>query len=274
MTKFGKREIEALLVTKGHIFDREPFFEMIDGLVRPDENTVINWTHVEQPAAEALMNPERAAKYDTIVWYDMPGVVFTGSQPPFAHFDPSPEYKEGFLSLLDAGKPMIFLHHAIAAWPSWPEFGELLGGRFHFLPGELGGTEYPGSGYRFRVPQTITVEDPDHPIVAGLDPTFEITDEAYMFAVLEDDVTPLLRSDFAFSPESFYHGGVDFKHHPPSSNLVGWTKRARNAEIAYLQFGHGPEAYNNESFRRLLTNAVKWAADKRDRSVHPLYVAA
>ena len=48
--------IEALLVTKGHIFDREPFFEMIDALTRPDLDTYINWTHVEQPAAEALMD--------------------------------------------------------------------------------------------------------------------------------------------------------------------------------------------------------------------------
>ncbi len=254
--------IEALLVTKGHIFDREPFFRMIDALSSPDGDTFINWTHVEQPAAEALMNVERAAKYDTIVWYDMPGVIFTDSNPPFAHYDPSEEYKAGFLSLLDAGKPMVFLHHTIAAWPTWPEYAELLGGRFHFLPGELGGKSYPGSGFRFDVPQKITVENPDHPIVEGLDPVFDLNDETYMYAVLEDDVTPLLRSDFDFQARNFPYGGVDFKQHPPSSNLVGWTKMARNAPIAYLEPGHGSDVYSAQNFRRLIANAVKWAASE------------
>ncbi|MDC0660560.1 ThuA domain-containing protein [Leisingera sp. SS27] len=251
--------IEALLVTKGHIFEREPFFEMIDTLSRPGPDIYINWTHVEQPAAEALMDVKRAERYDVIVWYDMPGVIFTGSNPPFAHYDPSPEYKEGFLSLLDAGKPMLFLHHAIAAWPTWPEFAELLGGRFHFLPGELGGKKYPGSGYRFRVPQVITVENPNHPIVAGLAPQFDLNDEAYMYAVLEDEVNPLLSSDFSFTADKFHHGGIGFQDHPRGSNLIGWTKLARNAPIAYLQIGHGPKVYSDQNFLRLIANSVLWA---------------
>lgn len=254
------KRIEALLVTKGHVFEREPFFQMIDALKQPDEDTSIHWTHVEQPAAEALLDVDRAAKYDTIVWYDMPGVKFTRSDPPFEHYDPSEEYKQGFLSLLDAGKPMVFLHHTIASWPTWPEYAELLGGRFHFLPGELKGKSYPGSGYRFNVQQKLTVENPGHPIVKGLEPAFEIRDEAYLMAVLEDDVQPLLRSDFDFRAENFRYGGVDFESHEPSSNLVGWTKMARNSPIAYLAHGHGPKVYSDQNFIRLIANAVKWAS--------------
>ena len=29
---------------------------------------------------------------------------------------------------------MIFLHHAAAGWPTWSEFAEIIGARFHFLP--------------------------------------------------------------------------------------------------------------------------------------------
>ncbi len=79
--------IEALLVTKGHVLEREPFFRMIDALTRPDAETHITWTHVEQPAVEALLDVERAARYDTIVWYDMPGVTFTQGEPPFPQND-------------------------------------------------------------------------------------------------------------------------------------------------------------------------------------------
>ena len=73
-------------------------------------------------------------------------------------------------------------------------------------------------------------------------------------------VTPLLRSDFKFTADRFRYGGVDFKDHPEGGNLVGWTKKARNSSIAYLQFGHDRVAYANPYFRRLVANAVIWAA--------------
>jgi len=256
MSKF----IEALLITKGHIFEREPFFQMIDALQFPDRDTVINWTHTEQPAAAALLHPDRAAAFDVIVFYDMPGVIFTGSNPPFTHYDPSEQYKMDFLKLVESGKGMVFLHHAIAAWPSWPEFAEILGGRFHFLPSKLDGKDYPGSGYRFRVPQTINVIDPSHPIVQNVEPSFSIVDEAYLFPVLEDRVTPLMYSDFDFSAQQFRMGGIGFEHHPRGSNLIGWTKQAGNSQIVYLQLGHGPDIYLDSNFRTLLSNSVKWTS--------------
>ena len=259
------KDMEVLLVTKGHIFKREPFFRMIDALKVLDDGTTVNWTHVEQPAAAALLHPERAATFDAIVFYDMPGVTFTRSDPPFAHFDPSDQYKEDFMALVEAGKGMVFLHHAIAGWPSWPAFAQILGGRFHFLPGELDGKHYPGSGFRFRVPQRISVVDQSHPIVADVAPEFSIVDEAYLFPVLEDQVEPLLRSDFNFTASEFEMGGIGYKDHPPGSNLVGWTKRSGNSDIAYLQMGHGPEIYRDANFRKLLGNSVKWAGKQGAR---------
>lgn len=254
------KTIEVLLITGGHPFEREPFFKMIDVLQFPEPNTVINWTHVEQPAAGELLQPDRAAAFDVIVFYDMPGVIFTGGNPSFAHYDPSEQYKLDFFKLVKSGKGMVFLHHAIAAWPSWPEFAGMLGGRFHFLPGNLGGKKYPGSGYRFRVPQIISVVDPSHPIVQNVEPKFSIIDEAYLFPVLEEEVSPLLRSDFDFTAHQFYMGGVDFESHPHGSNLVGWTKRVSNSPIVYLQLGHGPDIYFDSNFKILLSNSIKWAA--------------
>lgn len=75
-------------------------------------------------------------------------------------------------------------------------------------------------------------------------------------------MNPLLRSDFAFTADNFPSGGVGFKDHPPGSNIVGWTKRARNAPIAYLQPGHGPEVYADPHYRRLVANAVLWGASQ------------
>ena len=48
--------------------------------------------------------------------------------------------------------------------------------------------------------------------------------------------------------------------HPDGSGLVGWVKTACRSPIAYLQPGHGPAAYANPSFRKLLANAIRWVA--------------
>lgn len=60
---------DILLVTKGHPFERDAFFNIFDSID-------VNWTHVEQPAARVFFSPELAAGYDALVMYDMPGVKF------------------------------------------------------------------------------------------------------------------------------------------------------------------------------------------------------
>jgi trehalose utilization protein len=48
--------------------------------------------------------------------------------------------------------------------------------------------------------------------------------------------------------------------HADGSNLVGWTKRARNSPLAYLQPGDGPPTYADPNYRRLVENAIRWSA--------------
>ncbi|NNE72599.1 MAG: ThuA domain-containing protein [Acidimicrobiales bacterium] len=225
---------------------------MWDGLAAADPR--LAWQAVEG------FEPADAAGADVIVFYDMPGIEFTRADPPAVYTAPSAAFIDGFRSLLDEGQPMVFLHHAIAGWPAWPEFAGLLGARF----------DYERSGYRHDVEQQITVADPQHPVCAGLPPKFRLTDEAYLFEVDEAAVTPLLRSDYDFVDTNFYsadraiRGARDSRDgwsHPPGSNLVAWTKRAGNSPIVYLQPGDGPSAYENPNFRLLLANAISWVAD-------------
>lgn len=256
------QKIEALLVTKGHAFAREPFFQMMDSVAIGKPGTFINWTHVEHPAAEAVLSPENAAPFDVIVFYDMPGVKVVDNGPPFVNFvttDPSDKFKENFMALLDEGKPMVFLHHAVASWPTWDEYAEVVGGRFHFLPGELGGKSYPGSGFLPSTQHTVSVEDTNHPITDGIPDTFEMVDELYLMPILEDRVKPLLRSGFDFSADNFPYGGINFKSHEQGSNLIGWTNQYKNSSTVYLQFGHGETAFRDRNYRKLLNNAVVWA---------------
>jgi len=256
--------VRVAVVTKGHPFDAAAFFEVFDA------NEAIEWTHVEHPGALELVEPERAAEFDVFVMYDMPGITFTGSDPPVEFTSPPPGYPEKFQALLDAGKGMVFLHHAIAGWPAWPEYAEILGGRFHYQPATLDGVDYPDSGYRHDVTHTVELLDPAHPICAGIEPEFQITDEVYLCPVFEEVVEPLMRSTYDFVDSNFYSADRAIRgsrndrtgwSHPPGSSLVAWTKTVGTSPVAYLQFGDGPETYADPNFRRILANAIRWAAD-------------
>ncbi len=163
---------------------------------------------------------------------------------------------------------MVALHHALAGWPTWAEYHGWLGGQFLYRPGEVRGREACDSGYRHDVPHRIEVVA-NHPVTAGLPPRFAMTDELYLAEVFADDVTPLLRSDYAFDRDHFWSAskavaGTMFSndgwHHPPGSNLVGWTRQAINSRLVYLQGGDGPSAYEDGNYRRLVENAIRWVA--------------
>ncbi len=254
----------VLLVTKGHPFDKAAFFGIFDDMEG------VEYTHVEQPAAQALFNPEEAHAYDAFVFYDMPGIRFHPDRAPdFA--EPGERFKRHFTQLLDEGKGMVFLHHAIAGWPAWPEYAETLGGRFLYLPGRLRGVERQDSGYRHGVTHRIETID-THPVTEGVPESFEITDELYLFEVFEEDVTPILRSNYAFDAANFYSAkravadqklyDNDGWSHPGGSALIGWTREVGASRIVYLQCGDDPVAYGNEHFQRLIRNAINWVSDR------------
>ncbi len=255
--------IRVAVVTKGHPFDGPAFSEVFDSLED------VEWTHVEHPEALDLVEPERAAEFDVFVMYDMPGITFTRSDPPAEFSMPPAGYPDKFRALLDRGKGMVFLHHAIAGWPAWDEYGDIVGGRFLYQPAHVRGVESPDSGYRHDVTHVVEVLEPSHPICAGVGSSFVITDELYLSQVFEDDVTPLMRSNYAFVDTNFYsadraiRGTRDDRtgwNHPPGSDLVAWTKTVGNSPIAYLQFGDGPQTYADPNYRRILANAIRWAA--------------
>jgi type 1 glutamine amidotransferase len=244
--------IDTLVVTGGHPFQAEPFFAVFDALPG------ISWS--------AATTPELG--HDVVVFYDMPGLRFTRGDPPLEMIEPSTSHRDVIRELCASGTGLVFLHHAIAGWPTWPEYAELMGGRFHYAPAVLRGTEYPDSGYRFDVRHTVEVLDPAHPVCAGLGDSFVLTDELYCFPAFEDDVTPLFRTKFDTSDASqFFSADLAIRGernsnrgwtHPAGTQLVGWTKTAGASTVVYLQFGDGPETYADPAFHRVLHNAITW----------------
>jgi hypothetical protein len=247
-------------VTRGHPFQRDAFFDIFDS------NEGIQYSNVEHPAAQFLFNPEMANKFDCYVQYDMPGVEFGDDGP---HYPEPPEfYKEGVRAMGEAGCPLVVLHHCAAAWPAWPEWSEIIGGRFLYTPMKSRGVDRPDSGYNIDVAHIVSPAM-DHPITRGIE-SFEMIDEVYLCEVFEDSVVPLFTSNWTFTRDNFYsaanavvRGELNSNEgwsHDDGSNIVGWIKAYKNAPIVYLQFGDGPAAYENENFRRILAQAIKWAS--------------
>ncbi len=263
----GKPRLRALVVTGGHPFDAPAFFDVFDS------NRDVEWEHTSHPQASERLCNVAPGEFDALVFYDMPGVGLRRGDTPEPS-PPPPALEESLTSLFDLGQGAVFLHHAIASWPAWEEYAHWVGGRFFYQSGRLDGATWPDSGYAFDVAQHLVGVAAGHPVLEGLEDGFDITDECYLAAVLEDEVVPLLRSDARFECDRFFSAAAavagrlnsrDGWTHPPGSNLVVWAKRARRSPVVYVQPGDGPSAYANPSWRRLVANALRWVASPQAR---------
>lgn len=247
-----------LVLSGGHPFEAEPFDAMLASLEGWDVE------HLSHPHAEGAVGDGAAERADAILFYDMPGYAFADGA--VTTHPPSDAFKAAITRYFARGGGAVAMHHALAGWAAWPEWAAMLGGRFLYQPeGAL-----LDSGYRHNVAYTAEVLD-DHPVTAGLPPTFPLCDELYL-AEIGADVTPLLRARHTFVADDFYSAahavaGRMFDNddwpHPPGRDLIGWTRAVAHGRLVYLQPGDGPAAYADVHLRRLLTNALAWVAQVR-----------
>jgi type 1 glutamine amidotransferase len=141
---------------------------------------------------------------------------------------------------LEAGKGMVVLHHAIIdnqRWPWWYE--EVTGGRY-FL--EADGTQR-ASTYQHDVPMKVRPVS-KHPIIDGIG-AFAIVDEVYNYMWRSPKSRVLLEAD-----------------RPEGEKAVAWIGPWEKSRVVVIQLGHGREAHENAAYRKLVRNAILWAAGK------------
>lgn len=249
--------VRVLVLTKGHPWDRAAFSGMLESFKG------ISFTEVEQPAGARMIGAGLAQEYDAILFHDVPGIQFRTPKAPDL-IEPDADFKSGFRALLEAGKPMLFLHHAIAGWPLWDDYAEAIGARYFYQPGRYKGQAHPDSGYLFPVTYDA-LPVPGHPITEGLEP-FTLTDELYLFEMLEP-VTPLLRARHSFDP-ALFHSSVtalqgrmwtsDGWTPPKGTDLIGWTKVSGNSPVVALQCGNDGGTFGHAGFRQVMRRALDW----------------
>ncbi|HEY5909197.1 MAG TPA: ThuA domain-containing protein [Verrucomicrobiae bacterium] len=218
-------KIRVLVVTGGHDFEKDPFFQMFK------DNPDISYQAAEHPNAQALLKADAAAKYDVLVLYDM-------------YQEISPEAKADFLDRLKEGKGLVVLHHAIASYQKWPEYSKIIGARYYLEKTVVDGVEKARSIYEHGVNFKVHVADQNHPVTRGVK-DFEVHDETYNLYDVFPETHPLLMAD-----------------EPKSHKVIGWAKAYGLARVVYFQGGHDHFAYENPSYRQLLRQAIRWTAKK------------
>jgi hypothetical protein len=265
--------VSVLIVSKGHAYDHDEFLAMFTDMAG------ITTTLVEQPAAQILLQPGHAGQWDTVLFYDMSGIPGAGLTHDRADATgmPAPDYASAMEALVARGTGMVLLNHATVSWPNWPLWRRITGTSFMLRKGLLDGVEVPGSGYRGghgpHPNATVRVRPAGaHPVLAGLDDGFEITDELYLKTNgFEARVTPLLRADYSFEVANFTAPPLAPEAeraswtHPPGSNLVVWANAAGSSPVVVSELGDSPVAFRNPAFRRLVENSLRWTASAAGR---------
>ncbi len=216
--------LRVLIITGGRSdFEREAFYAMFNSFAN------VEYEEVMQPEANRNLTSSFYDVFDVLVFYDMVQDI-TGQQ------------RAALVDLLEHGKGVVVLHHALASYREWAEYENIIGGRFYLdlQPEIKNKAGYPVSTYQHEVDIPVTIADKDHPITNGLD-NFVIHDETYGNVKVLPVVHPLLSTS-----------------HPASGEIIGWTHLYRKSPVVYIQPGHNHMAFENPNYRRLVEQAIKW----------------
>ena len=142
----------------------------------------------------------------------------------------------------DAGKGFVAAHTGSTAFmESWPEFGEMLGGRFD---------QHPWGTFD----ATVIVTDPNFPGMNQFGPVFNVKDEIYQTKDFDPSKSRvLLRLDT--SKLDMNGRGVQAADYPYP---LAWARMYGKGRVFYATFAHAPRPGTIPRSRMYL-GAIKWA---------------
>jgi uncharacterized protein len=142
----------------------------------------------------------------------------------------------------DDGKGFVAAHSAITGFFSWPEFGDMIGGRFDEHPWNI-------------VEARVVVDDRTFPATRHLPPSFVIQDEHYQ---IKDFSRGKMRILARLEPSS-----LDLKkplvHRTDGDFPIAWAKEYGKGRVFYSTLGHDAETWDNPMVRTMYFEAMKWA---------------
>jgi len=240
---------------------------------RPDRKQVLAWADIRNgvqhdSVTRALVTIEKLGResglYDTYIRTDsqlitkqpimLPGGRFPITDKNLDYFDAifffglreielsDPQKADLLAFVKDDGKGFVATHTATTAFFSWPEFGEMLGGRFDEHPWNI-------------VEAKVVVEDPTFPAMRHFLPVSVVRDEHYQTKDFSREKIRVLAS---LDPKS-----VDLAnprvHRSDADFPVAWAKSYGKGRVFYSTLGHAAESWDNPLIQTMYFEAVKWA---------------
>lgn len=199
-------------------------------------------------AKSAAMRPNEAFLAHNLDFFD--AIFFFGVR----EIDITPEQKADLLSFVrDDGKGFVTAHSGITAFFSWPEFGEMIGGRFDEHPWGIADA-------------TVVVDDPRFPAMKGFPMVSVRRDEHYQLKDFSRDRVRVLAH---LDP-----GTVDLKrpliHRTDGDFPVAWAKTYGKGRVFYSTLGHADSAWDDPVLQQMYFNAIKWSLGLVDGDATPL----
>ena len=222
-----KEPIKAVVVTGGHGFEHDPFFEVFAGYGDIEYVEALQKDHSE------IFEDISDWDYDVIVLYNMTQKI-------------SPQRQKNFINLLNQGVGLVALHHTMGAFQTWPEYYKIIGGKYYLKGSQQDNAQQPPSTYKHGMDMNIHAVDSEHPITRCMS-DFQIHDEVYKYCGHKEDNHLLLTTD-----------------HPDNDEPIAWVSRYGKAKVCTIQLGHDHYAYENPNYRRIVTRAIRWTAGGLD----------
>ena len=142
------------------------------------------------------------------------------------------EEKNGFLSAVKGGMPVVALHCTFWCFQSWPEFKQVLGA---FVPGHQKFGTF-----------CLKTAQAGSPILKGVPASFEMTDEPYLVDERDPTMNVLVRTCDALTGR-------------PDPEPEVWTRSYVKGRVFAMTFGHDEQAQNSQPYLTLLGNGILWA---------------
>jgi type 1 glutamine amidotransferase len=218
--------VRILVITGGHGYNNEEFEGMLKSMY-PE----ITYKIAELPAAFEMFKEENRSEYDVLVFYHMWQTI-------------TEDQENDLIDCIKEGKPLVVLHHSICAFDDWPEYWNIVGGKYFHKTTVYRGREFQPCSYIHDIRFMVNIVDGEHPVTRGVE-DFEIFDETYKGYFVDDNVTPLLTAT-----------------EQSSNPVIGWAKVYGKSRIVVLQSGHDVPTFKNQNFRKLLQQSIEWVIEK------------
>jgi uncharacterized protein len=181
---------------------------------------------------------------------DFDAIFFFGVR----EIDLTPEQRADLMSFIkEDGKGFVAAHSAATAFMSWPEFGEMLGGRFDEHPWDI-------------TDARVIVEDAQFPAMKAFPSSLVLRDEHYQ---VKDFTRAKVRVLARLDPAS-----VDLKaalvHRTDGDFPVAWAKAHGKGRVFYSTLGHLPEVWDHPAVQRMYFEAIRWALRLTDGDAAPV----